>query len=296
MKNTTSNNNHNNVELPYRIINGDSLSELCLLDDNIVDVCITSPPYFGLRNYGNPQEIGAELELESYIANLVTVFTQVHRVLSDKGTLWIVIGDSYGGSGKGQTKYKGENDPKRLKTKGNIKTQPYKSDKVKPKDLIGVPWELAFALRNSGWYLRNDIIWHKPNAMPQCVYDRCVSAHEYVFMFSKIRAGYYFNHKAIMTPSKTQDSVLALCRDVWSISTSNQKVEHPAPFPLALIQQIGKASIIKEGCTVLDPFCGSGTTGVVALQNKAKFVGIELNKTYADEADERLSQIFKKGQ
>ena len=181
---------------------GNAAEVLRSLPSECVDCVVTSPPYYGLRNYGVDGQIGLEASPEAYIARLTDVFRECRRVLKPSGTMWIVIGDSYAGSGRG----KGERNHKNRKQSpagyvGELFDKPYRVEGFKNKDLIGVPWMLAFALRADGWYLRQDVIWSKPNPMPESVRDRCTKAHEYVFMFSK-SANYYFNHSAILEPAK----------------------------------------------------------------------------------------------
>ena len=180
-----------------RILTGDALSILKTLPDKLVQTCITSPPYFGLRDYGVDGQIGLEETPEAYTQKLVDVFRQVRRVLKDDGTLWLNLGDSYNGSGKGQCK-DGEHDPKKHKTDG-MKLKLARIGGLKHKDLMGIPWRVAFALQVDGWYLRQDIIWHKPNPMPESVTDRCTKAHEYIFLLSK-SAKYYYDCDAIREP------------------------------------------------------------------------------------------------
>lgn len=181
-----------------KIIKGDSLAILKTLPDQSVQTCVTSPPYFGLRDYGVEGQIGLEETPEAYVAKLVELFSEVKRVLRDDGTLWLNLGDSYNGSGKGQTP-DGANDPKVNKTRG-MKLNAAKISNLKPKDLIGIPWRVAFALQADGWYLRQDIIWHKPNPMPESVTDRCTKAHEYIFLLSKSPT-YYYDNDAIKEPA-----------------------------------------------------------------------------------------------
>lgn len=171
-----------------------------LIDEGTkVQTCVTSPPYFGLRDYGVSGQLGLEATVEEYVENMVQVFRLVRELLHDDGTLWLNLGDSYAGSGRGQYK-SGTNDPKQPKTKGQILPKHSASNSnLKPKDLIGIPWRVAFALQADGWYLRQDIIWHKPNPMPESITDRCTKAHEYIFLFSKSRK-YYFDHLAIKEP------------------------------------------------------------------------------------------------
>jgi DNA modification methylase len=251
-------------------------------------MCVTSPPYFGLRDYGHNGQIGLEKTPEQYIAAMVEVFCRVRDVLADDGTLWLNIGDSWG-SGKN---YPG----------------------IKQKDLVGIPWMLAFALRNDGWYLRQDIIWHKPNPMNESVNDRCTKAHEYIFLLSK-REQYFYNREAIRESvkpttngkagvrrsgnSKTRirdhwgvphepinvtveyDEIKgANKRSVWSVPTRPYNGAHFATFPLALIEPCILAGS-RAGDVVLDPFMGSGTTAQAALKHGRKYLGCELNHDYA---------------
>ena len=294
---------------------GDVLNELSKLKDNTIDTCVTSPPYWGLRDYGNDLQIGLELDVNDYIAKLVEVFREVKRVLKDDGTLWLNIGDSYSGSGKGPAGNLGKKNNERhlqAKTGGIV------PEGTKPKDLVGVPWLLAFALRADGWYLRQDIIWAKPNPMPESVKDRCTKSHEYIFLFSKSPI-YYFDNEAIKEAAVTnvgnskkrfggnkygdndnkeyqtksgniyKQSATRNKRDVWSIATQPFKGAHFAVMPEALVEPCVLAGSKVNG-NILDPFTGSGTVGVVALKNKRNFIGIEINQDYADIANERISK------
>ena len=191
-----------------QIIQGDSLIELKKLPDESIDCCVTSPPYFGLRDYGITEQIGLEKTPDEYIAKLVEVFTEVRRVLKKEGTLWLNLGDSYNGSG-------GQGTKPNILSKENNEAKGGKSirlSNLKPKDLIGIPWMAAFALRASGWYLRQDIIWHKPNPMPESVTDRCTKAHEYIFLFSKDKK-YFYDHTSIKTPL-AKNSIARLSQNV----------------------------------------------------------------------------------
>lgn len=184
------------------IIQGDALTRLKTLPANSVDTCVTSPPYYQLRDYGCAGQIGLEKTVKEYIDKLVAVFREVRRVLKDNGTLWVNIADSYAGSGKGAARYP---DNAKLYKQGTNKGMlgsdlaQTKAQGCKPKDLLGIPWELAFALRADGWYLRQEIIWNKPNCMPESVKDRCTKAHETIFLLSKSR-NYYFDWQAIQEP------------------------------------------------------------------------------------------------
>lgn len=309
------------------VIVGDALSELKRMEIESVDCCVTSPPYYNLRDYGIEGQIGLETTPEEYISKLIDVFREVRRVLKHDGTLWLNIGDSYAGSGKG----KKDTHTTNMGNKGTLNNSNlqgnFKSAEIKPKDLIGIPWLLAFSLRADGWYMRQDIIWQKPNCMPESVRDRCTRSHEYIFLMSKSRK-YYYDNEAIMEEAVTSDRSSPRGsegafepnsgrrkqdkfgdrrytgfneryfaqnppfkrnkRDVWNVSTCGYKGAHFAVFPEKLIVPCVLAGC-KEGGTVLDPFCGSGTTGVVAAKNNRNFIGIELNPEYAELARKRIA-------
>ncbi len=288
---------------------GDVLEQLGYLDDGSVDCVVTSPPYFGLRDYGMDGQIGLEKTPQDFVESMVRVFREIHRVLKDDGTVWLNLGDSYNGSGgaggdynkgglkEGQPRYKGRNVPS-----------------LKRKDLIGIPWRVAFALQDDGWYLRQDIIWHKPNPMPESVRDRCTKAHEYIFLLTK-KPKYFFDNVAIKEPAKnwgtrnrdnmrngTKDPKLKHHglkgkeweenpkrnkRSVWFMATRSYKGAHFATFPPKLIEPCILAGCPEDG-VVLDPFIGSGTTAVVAMQNNRRFIGIDLNPEYLKLADDRI--------
>ena len=277
-------------------------------------MCVTSPPYYGLRDYGGESnQIGQEDSPEEYIQNLVEVFRGVRDCLSDDGTLWLNMGDSYynyrPGKGQGlvkQTVSKTKQDlPDKCARRGN-KLKGYKE-----KDLIGIPWMLAFALRADGWYLRQDIIWHKPNPMPESVRDRCTKSHEYLFLLSKNKK-YYYDNESIKEPAKdwgTRDRTKGKYhnkgtglqphsglsksyptknkRSVWSITNKPYKGAHFAVFPPDLITPCIKAGSI-EGDIILDPFIGSGTTAMVAKELKRNYIGCELHEDYSTLIDERV--------
>lgn len=273
---------------------GDAVKQLQALEDQSVNTCITSPPYFGLRDYGVEGQIGLEDTPEEYIDRLVEVFRDVRRVLRNDGTLWIVIGDSYNGS-RGNHSSVHKNDAgfqgvagEKYGCRGNgLKT-------LKRKDLIGIPWMLAFALRSDGWYLRQDIVWAKSNPMPEPVKDRCTRAHEYIFLLSK-RKKYFFDHEAIMEQAAEGNKVYRADgkrnkRDVWTVPVcTSVKDAHFAVFPKELVESCVLAGC-PEGGIVLDPFCGSGTTGIVACNNNRDFIGIELNPEYIKIAERRLKE------
>ena len=307
---------------------GNSVDVLKTFPDESIDCCITSPPYYGLRDYGMEDQIGLEETPEAYIQRLVDVFHEVKRVLKKDGTLWLNIADSYWGSGsrgydftgkmseasKLQSNSKGTINLSRIpKLVGNTTTG------IKNKDLIGIPWMLAFALRTDGWYLRQDIIWHKPNPMPESVKDRCTKSHEYIFLLSK-SPHYYFDYEAIQEPcvSETRsenikfggnkygdndDKKFAIYygnewtptenrnkRDVWSITTKAVREAHFATYPEELVEPCILAGCSRGG-VILDPFFGSGTTGRVALHLNRHFIGIELNPEYIDIAHNRTNNV-----
>ena len=309
------------------VIVGNALDELKRIEAESIDCCITSPPYYNLRDYDIDGQIGLETTPEEYISKLVDIFREVRRVLKQDGTLWLNIGDSYAGSGKG----KKDTHTRNMGNKGTLNNSAlqgnFRSAEIKPKDLIGIPWLLAFSLREDGWYLRQDIIWQKPNCMPESVKDRCTRSHEYIFLLSKSRK-YYYNSEAIMEEAATSDRssprgskgtftpnmgrrkqdefghrrytgfneryfakaspLKRNKRDVWTISTAGFKGAHFAVFPEKLIEPCVLAGC-PNGGTVLDPFCGSGTTGVVAEKNIRNFIGIELNPQYAELAKKRIA-------
>jgi DNA modification methylase len=299
------------------IIVGDCRDVLRRLPDRSVHCCVTSPPYFGLRDYGVAGQMGLESTPEQFVAGMVEVFREVRRVLRDDGTLWLNIGDSYAGGGN----YRGINSESTLSetqrnNRGARGVSPLLRAKntpgCKPKDLIGIPWMLAFALRADGWWLRQDIIWAKPNPMPESVRDRCTKAHEYIFLLAKSER-YYYDQAAIMEPANPDN-----CRDsatrrrntppgsdtdsgfengrnyldrnkrsVWTVTTQPFKEAHFATFPPALVEPCIKAGC-PAGGLVLDPFGGAGTTGLVADRLQRDAVLIELNPEYAAIAQRRI--------
>jgi len=302
------------------ILVGDVRTTLRGLADRSVQCVVTSPPYWGLRDYGRDDQIGLETSPELYVEALVSVFNEVRRVLSDDGTLWLNLGDSYAGnnsraSNNGRAGF------------GNPREGVFEriGDGLKTKDLVGIPWRVAFALQADGWYLRQDIIWHKPNPLPESVKDRCTKSHEYIFLLSK-SPRYYFDYEAIKEPSvsykpSSQTSLLAKTniignmsergvtrtteglnlktqaqktkptrnkRDVWTIPIKPFKGAHFATFPTDLITPCILAGC-PEGGIVLDPFFGAGTTGLVAQQNNRRWIGCELNADYALIAENRIN-------
>lgn len=257
---------------------GDALTKLKELPDKSVRCCITSPPYWGLRDYGTSEQIGAEPDLNEFLDKLVEVFREVRRVLTDDGTFWLNIGDSFTSGGRTWR----QSDKKN--TARGMDYRPPTPPGLKPKDLIGVPWRLAFKLQEDGWYLRTDIIWHKPNGQPESVKDRPTRVHEFIFMFSK-KEKYFYNIDAVQEPSA--DGKTRRRRSVWNINTKGFKGAHFAVFPTELVNLCMQAGC-EAGDTVLDPFIGSGTVGVVAEEIGRNWIGIELNEEYAEIAKERL--------
>ena len=295
-----------------RILVGDVRQRLQELPDGSVQCVVTSPPYWGLRDYGHQGQIGLEQTPDDYVAEMVAVFREVHRVLAQDGTLWLNLGDSYAGGGRG-----GQSEAKRSNNwqptyslHGHVPTG------LKPKDLVGIPWRVAFALQTDGWWLRQDLIWAKPNPMPESVTDRCTKAHEYVFLLTKA-AQYRYDHHAVAEPSETAGEVRGggnkasatgvymmrqegqrldrygvtpetrNRRSVWTVATKPYAGAHFAVMPMALVEPCILAGS-QPGDTVLDPFAGSGTVGVVALRHGRDFIGIELNPEYAALAESRI--------
>ena len=277
------------------ILCGDSLKILKTLPDNSVHCCVTSPPYYGLRDYGMAGQIGREPIPEQYIGRLVEIFREVRRVLRADGTLWLNIADSYAGSGKGRNadgshRPDGKQGTNRGTRAGVLHKAP-SSVGCKPKDLMGIPWMLAFALRQDGWYWRSDIIWMKNNPMPESVKDRPTRCYEHVFLFSKSRR-YFYDAESVAEP--TAASTVRNLRDVWQFNKVPYKGTHFATFPPKLAE-----TCIAAGCPpagiVLDPFFGSGTTGLVAKKMERHYIGIELNPDFCKLAQERLSGTSKAG-
>jgi site-specific DNA-methyltransferase (adenine-specific) len=298
----------------WEIRQGDALDLLREMPDRSAQCCVTSPPYYGLRDYGVAGQIGLEASPAEYVAALVATFAEVRRVLRDDGTLWLNLGDSYC-SAKGNP---GPNsvDGKQSARRGWTRPQDWPMDGFKGKDLIGIPWMVAFALRADGWFLRSDIIWAKTNPMPESVRDRPTRAHEYLFLLTKSRR-YVYDSDAIREPATDTGRVNGrngrdehpsarppgACprtlkrldysqlgrnkRSVWTIPTKAYAAAHFATFPPALVEPCVLAGC-PEGGVVLDPFAGAATTGLVALRLNRSFVGIELNPEYVEIARERI--------
>ena len=298
-----------------KVLFGDCRETLKTIDTK-ARMCVTSPPYYGLRNYGDEdRQIGMEQSPEEYIAEMVKVFRSVRDVLTDDGTLWLNIGDTYynyrsDGNYPKQTVSRTKQDlPDFSPVRGN------KLHNLKSKDLIGIPWMLAFALRADGWWLRQDIIWNKPNPMPESVKDRCTKSHEYIFLLSKSKQ-YFYDNEAIKEPVKqdwgTRDrtngkyhnpgsglaphSGLSKSydrknkRSVWTVTNKPYKGAHFACFPPDLIEPCILAGS-EENDIVLDPFMGSGTTAMVAKKHNRNYLGCELHEDYASLQSDRIDSI-----
>jgi len=312
-----------------RIICGDALETLKNFPDESINCSITSPPYYGLRDYHKKEQIGREKTVEEYLDRLINVFREVRRVLKKDGTCFIVIGDSYAGT----SSKKEQRDPKY--PKGRNGQNPSITQKVlgyKSKDLMGIPWRLAFALREDGWYLRSDIIWHKENAMPEACKDRPTRSYEHIFLLSK-SPRYYYDYDSLAEPMKevskkryvrgrskenkylNENSGAKIQkineargygqykgdnipqfrnkRDIWTINTTSFRGNHYAAFPPKLAEICTIAGCPKGGI-ILDPFIGSGTVGLIALLHNRKYIGIELNEEYVDLARKRIETEVKK--
>ncbi len=313
----------------WEIVAGDCAETMGFyLADKSVHCCVTSPPYYGLRDYGHDGQIGLEPTPDAYVAKMVDVFREVRRVLRDDGTLWLNLGDSYSPGGRttqvAPTLRTAGKDAASGKQEylNNFAVRPKGDPYSKPKDLLGIPWRVAFALQQDGWYLRQDIIWHKPNPMPESVRDRCTKAHEYIFLLSK-SPKYYFDWQAMQEPATNrppgnkkptkggreylsaegeQHRTAANLhniearetrnrRSVWTVTTKPFKGAHFATFPPDLIEPCVLAGC-PEGGTVLDPFGGAGTTALVATKHNRKSFSCELNPAYVEMAEARLRKAF----
>jgi DNA modification methylase len=265
------------------ILFGDCVETLKQFDEK-ARCCITSPPYYGLRDYGGEDcQIGLEESPEEYIQKLVKVFQEVRNNLTEDGTLWVNIGDSYYNyrPGKGQSLVKQSVSTNKQDLPDNCPRRGNKLKGYKEKDLIGIPWLLAFALRADGWYLRQDIIWNKPNPMPESVRDRCTKSHEYLFLLSK-NQNYYFDVDVIKEPTRRK-------RSVWNVQTKPYKDAHFAVYPPELIEPCILSSS-QQNDIILDPFMGSGTTAMVAKSLGRYYIGCELHEDYGKLIENRISQ------
>lgn len=267
------------VEEGVELYLADARKKLQDLEEGSVQCAVTSPPYWGLRDYDHPGQIGAELKLPDYIADLVAVFREVRRVLRDDGTFWLNIGDAYTSGGRTWRA------PDKKNAGRAMTYRPDTPEGLKPKDLIGLPWKLAFALQEDGWYLRSDIIWNKPNCQPESVKDRPTRSHEYVFLLSKSEKYHYDGDpiKEMVAGGGGEKNR----RTVWNINTEPFKGAHFAVFPTRLVELCVLAGS-RRGDVVLDPFFGSGTVGVVTKIHNRKCIGIEMKPEYAQMAVERI--------
>jgi site-specific DNA-methyltransferase (cytosine-N4-specific) len=267
---------------PVVVLHGDTREAIRTIPNNSVQCAVTSPPYWGVRDYGVADQIGAEPDLLRYVNDLVMVFREVRRILTPSGTFWLNIGNTYSSGGR---KWRDADD----KNKGRAMSyRPPTPEGLKKKDLIGVAWLLALACQRDGWYLRNDIIWYKPNCQPESVKDRLTVAHEYLFLFSKSER-YYFNQDAIKQQT-TNGNGLKNRRTVWSINTEPCPEAHFAIFPRELIRPCIMAGSHRNDI-VFDPFYGTGTTGIVAKELNRKCIGIELNTEFIEIAKRRTAEI-----
>ena len=310
-----------------KVFCGDAAGTLKSLPHGWAKRDVTSPPYYGLRDYGIEDQTGTEQTPLGYVDRLIRVFDEVYRVLMDDGTLWLNIGDSYAESGKGKGLLQEDNVKDRpiYDKESKVFSMPNRWENIKPKDLIGIPWMLAFALRERGWYLRSDIIWHKINALPEADKDRPAKCYEHIFLLTK-SPRYYFDYEAIQEPIKAvtearytrgrsgkakysnapigqsidmntqaitaEKRKMRRCKDVWEVSTNSYRMnEHFAMFPERLIEPCILAGS-KEGGVVLDPFFGSGTTGAVAKRLRREYIGIDLNARYLEKAKERIAKVI----
>lgn len=266
----------------YLLLLGDATKKLKEISSESISCSVTSPPYWGLRSYSvdDENEIGTEKCLDDYIDNLVSVFKEVKRTLKKDGVLWLVIGDAYTSGNRGYR----ANDKKSKVRK--MHSRPDNPKGLKNKDLIGLPWKVAFALQADGWYLRTDIIWSKPNPIPESVKDRPHRSHEHIFLLSK--SEHYSMNLEVLNDPKV--GVGGFRKTVWNVAVGRRKSNHPATFPLELILPCILSSS-NENDWVLDPFSGSGSVGIACLENERKYVGVELVKEFVDLADTSLSAI-----
>jgi len=263
------------------ILLGDAHHVLSRLPRESIQCVVTSPPYWGLRDYNIDGQIGLEPTLPQFINRLIAVFQEVKRVLRPDGTFWLNIGDGYTSGNRGW-RAPDKKNPARA-----MSVRPDTPQGLKPKDLLGVPWRLALALQEDGWYLRSDIVWHKPNAMPESVKDRPTRSHEYIFLFTRSER-YYYDHEAIKELSDNGTGTRNR-RSVWDVNTEPCKNAHFATFPPKLIEPCILAGS-RLGDYVLDPFFGAGTVGLVCQRIRRKYIGIELHPEYVELAASRLSE------
>jgi DNA modification methylase len=303
-----------------RIIQGDCIEGMRTLPDDSVHCCVTSPPYWGLRDYGHDGQIGLESTPEAYVARMVEVFREVRRVLREDGTCWVNLGDSYGGAASNNQGGMSKIGGGKKSRDGAMFNGRSNASGCRQKDLVGIPWRVAFALQADGWWLRQDIIWHKPNPMPESVRDRCTKAHEYVFLLTK-NERYFYDAEAVKEPSswgRVNDPAWNAARaatnekkgcgnrngkstgfaewqpdqgrnrrSVWTVTTKPYSGAHFAVMPPDLVEPCIKAGC-PEGGTVLDPFAGSGTTLAVAAELGRSGIGCELNPEYIALAERRI--------
>jgi DNA modification methylase len=306
------------MKVKAELIIGDNRQALKELPDASVQTVVTSPPYWGLRDYGHDNQIGLEQSPDDFIEQLCVVFDEVWRVLKDDGTIWVNLGDSYSAmrDSKASPDSLRTGEGTRVGSAANRNPENLRKAGLKHKDLVGIPWRFAFAMQARGWYLRSDIIWHKPNPMPESVTDRPTKSHEYIFLMTK-SPRYYYDHEAIKEDAiwaeekragkgrlhydgkrqgekgTGQENFVSIVdkrnkRSVWQVNVKGYKEAHFATYPTELIEPCILAGS-KEGDTVLDPFSGSGTTGEVALKHGRNYVGLELNPEYAAISEKRIT-------
>lgn len=310
------------MNLTAEVLVGDNRETLKQLPDASVQCVVTSPPYWGLRDYGEEEQIGLEQTPQEFIEQLCLVFDEVWRVLKDDGTIWVNLGDSYSSfrDSKSVPDTLRDGDGTAVSSASNRNPTSLREAGLKHKDLVGIPWRFAFAMQARGWYLRQDIIWAKPNPMPESVTDRCTKSHEYIFLMTK-KPKYYYNHEAIREPIKESNKGFITARartaagalggenqhnmerrdydeikgankrSVWTVNTKPYKEAHFATYPPDLIEPCILAGT-KEGDIILDPFSGSGTTGEVALQHGRHYIGLELNPEYVNISEKRLTDAI----
>ncbi len=265
------------ADIRSSVVTGDAFDVLAGLPGEFVRTVVTSPPYWSLRDYSSPGQLGIEDNPDDYVASLVRIFEEVRRVLTKDGALWLNIGDSYTSGGR---TWRAPDKKNPFRAMG---TRPPTPEGLKPKDLVGIPWRLAFALQAAGWYIRSDVIWRKPNAMPESVRDRPTRSHEYLFLLTKSER-YYYDRLAV--PEVNGRNL----RTVWDINTQPLPEAHFATFPPGLADRCVRTTS-EPGDVVLDPFLGSGTVATVAVENQRAFLGIELNPEYVKIARQRISQM-----